>query len=30
MKTWTYFYIVHTIQKGNVFRKEFGWALKIY
>lgn len=29
MKTWIYFYIVHTIQKGSIFRKEPGWALGI-
>lgn len=27
MKTWTYFYIEHTIKNGEVFRKESGWAL---
>lgn len=27
MKTWIYFYIEHTIQKGSVFKKEPGWAL---
>ena len=27
MKDWLYFYIVHTIQKGSVFKKEPGWAV---
>lgn len=27
MKTWTYFYIEHTIQKGSIFKKEPGWAV---
>ncbi len=27
MKTWTYFYIEHTIKNGEVFRKESGWAI---
>lgn len=24
MRAWTYFYIVHTIQKGSIFKKELG------
>ena len=28
MRTWTYFYIEHTIQKGSIFKKELGWGLK--
>lgn len=27
MKTWTYFYIVHTIRTGSIFKKESGWAV---
>lgn len=27
MKTWTYFYIEHTIKNGEIFRKEAGWAV---
>lgn len=30
MKTWTYFYIEHTIKNGEIFRKDSGWGLKIY
>lgn len=26
MKTWTYFYIEHTIKNGEIFRKESGWV----
>jgi hypothetical protein len=26
MNTWTYFYIVHTIKNGKIFRKESGWG----
>jgi len=29
MKTWTYFYIEHTIKHGEIFRKEPGWALNL-
>ena len=29
MKTWTYFYIEHTIKNGDIFRKEPGWALNL-
>jgi len=29
MKTWTYFYIEHTIKNGEIFRKESGWGLRI-
>ena len=28
MKTWTYFYIEHTIKNGGVFRKEAGWGVR--
>jgi hypothetical protein len=27
MKTWTYFYIEHTIKNGETFRNEPGWAV---
>ncbi len=30
MKTWTYFYIEHTVKNGEVFRKESGWGLRNY
>jgi len=29
MKTWTYFYIEHTIKNGEIFRREPGWALNL-
>lgn len=29
MKTWTYFYIEHTIKNGVIFRKESGWGLSL-
>ena len=28
MKTWTYFYIEHTIKNGEIFRKESGWGVR--
>jgi len=27
MKTWTCFYIEHTIKNGEIFKKEPGWAM---
>lgn len=27
MRTWTYFYIEHTIKNGEIFRRESGWGL---
>ena len=29
MKTWTYFYIEHTIKNGEIFRKESGWSFGV-
>ena len=29
MKTWTYFYIEHTIKNGEAFRRESGWAVNL-
>ena len=29
MKTWTYFYIEHTIKNVEIFRKESGWVFNL-